>query len=54
MVRQGAAWVYRSYPHPKPLEVQEGKAQGEQLGLFALPESRDCPPWTYRKTRCAH
>jgi endonuclease YncB( thermonuclease family) len=52
LVEQGAAWVYRTYPHPKPLEALEAAAQAAQLGLFALPDSRDCPPWIYRKTRC--
>lgn len=53
MVRQGAAWVYRSYPHPKSLEDLEEQAQDRQIGVFAMPESRDCPPWAYRKTRCS-
>jgi endonuclease YncB( thermonuclease family) len=52
LIKQGAAWVYRSYPHPKPLEALETQSQQAQLGLFALPDSRACPPWVYRKTRC--
>lgn len=50
LVDQGAAWVYRTYPHPKPLETLEATAQTARRGLWA--EQQYCPPWDFRRTRC--
>lgn len=50
LVQQGAAWVYRSYPHPATLETLETAAQQQRLGVFTA--DHPCPPWRYRRRQC--
>jgi endonuclease YncB( thermonuclease family) len=51
LVAQGAAWVYRAYPHDQTLVPLEAEAQAERRGLWRL-EIQHCPPWQYRRKRC--
>ncbi len=51
LVEEGAAWVYRTYPHDKALLPLEAAAQAERRGLWMLPEQQ-CPPWRFRKRAC--
>ena len=48
LVKQGAAWVYRSYPFPPELEGLEAQARAAKRGLWALPVDQRCPPWDWR------
>ena len=48
LVEQGAAWVYRQYPHPPELETLEAQAQAAKRGLWALQPDQRCPPWNWR------
>lgn len=51
MVRRGAAWAYRKYLHDEKLLTLEKTARDEKRGLWALPESKRVPPWTWRYAR---
>lgn len=51
LVEQGAAWVYRDYPHDPALVPLEAEAQAAQRGLWLL-DGPHCPPWQYRKRKC--
>ena len=48
LVKQGAAWVYRSYPFPPELEGLEAQARAAKRGLWALPVDQRCPQWDWR------
>lgn len=45
MIRLGAAWVYREYNTDKSLLDNEAEARTAKLGLWALPEAEQQPPW---------
>lgn len=53
LVKQGAAWVYRAYPHDPQLPVLESQAHGAKRGLWALQSDQRCPPWDWRRKVCA-
>jgi endonuclease YncB( thermonuclease family) len=53
MIRQGAAWVYRQYLKDQSLLALEQQAKTAKRGLWGLPETERCPPWDWRKGRCA-
>jgi endonuclease YncB( thermonuclease family) len=53
LVKQGAAWVYRKYPHDPQLLVLEVQAQTTKQGLWALQADQRCPPWDWRRKVCA-
>jgi endonuclease YncB( thermonuclease family) len=48
VVRTGNAWVYRRYVRDQSLFRLEQAARDRHAGLWALPEDRRVPPWTYR------
>jgi len=48
MVREGHAWVYRKYLRDPTLLEDERKAREAELGLWALPEAQQVPPWEWR------
>ena len=48
LVEQGAAWVYRQYPHDPMLPGLESQAQTAKRGLWALQSDQRCPPWDWR------
>lgn len=52
LVEQGAAWVYRQYPHPPELETLEAQAQAAKRGLWALQPDQRYPPWNWRRKSC--
>lgn len=52
MVKQGAAWVYRTYAKDQALYRLEEQAKAAKRGLWALPEAQRCPPWDWRKNAC--
>ncbi|MCB1918655.1 MAG: thermonuclease family protein [Candidatus Competibacteraceae bacterium] len=52
LVEQGAAWVYRRYPHPPELEVLEAQAQAAKRGLWGLQSDQRCSPWDWRRKAC--
>jgi endonuclease YncB( thermonuclease family) len=52
LVEQGAAWVYRRYPHPAEWEVLEAQAQAAERGLWVLQPDQRCPPWDWRRNSC--
>lgn len=49
MIRLGAAWVYRQYSEDPTLLALEAKARAQKIGLWALPEAQQIPPWEWRK-----
>lgn len=49
MVRLGGAWVYRQYNKDPELLDDETQARDSKLGLWALPESEQVPPWEWRR-----
>lgn len=49
MVAKGAAWAYRQYLSDASILAAEKKARQEGLGLWALPESEQIPPWDWRR-----
>lgn len=49
LVREGHAWVYRSYLKDKTLLDEETHAQANRLGLWGLPEAERVPPWEWRR-----
>jgi endonuclease YncB( thermonuclease family) len=53
MVKQGAAWVYRQYLKDQSLLALEQQAKSAKRGLWGLPETERCPPWDWRRGRCA-
>ncbi len=53
MVKQGAAWVYRQYLKDQSLLALEAEAKAAKRGLWGLPEMERCPPWDWRRGRCA-
>ena len=53
MIRQGAAWAYRQYLKDQSLLTLEAEAKGAKRGLWGLPETERCPPWDWRRGRCA-
>ena len=53
MVKQGAAWVYRTYAKDQALYRLENEARAAQRGLWGLPEAQRCPPWDWRRGTCA-
>ena len=48
MVKQGAAWVYRTYAKDQVLYRLEEQAKAAKRGLWALPEAERMPPWEWR------
>ncbi|MDS4026100.1 MAG: thermonuclease family protein [Candidatus Contendobacter sp.] len=48
LISQGAAWVYRQYPHDAALEELESFARNSGAGLWALPADQRVPPWEWR------
>ena len=53
LVRQGAAWVYRQFSRDPSLLTLEAEAKAAKRGLWGLPETERCPPWDWRRGRCA-
>jgi hypothetical protein len=53
MVKQGATWVYRQYLKDQSLLTLEAEAKAAKRGLWGLPEAERCPPWDWRRGRCA-
>jgi endonuclease YncB( thermonuclease family) len=53
LVKQGAAWVYRQYAQDQSLYRLEEQAKAAKRGLWGLPEAERCPPWDWRRGRCA-
>jgi endonuclease YncB( thermonuclease family) len=53
MIKQGAAWVYRQYLKDQSLLTLEAQAKAAKRGLWGLPETERCPPWDWRRGRCA-
>jgi endonuclease YncB( thermonuclease family) len=53
MIRQGAAWAYRQYLKDQSLLTLETEAKTAKRGLWGLPEVERCPPWDWRRGRCA-
>jgi endonuclease YncB( thermonuclease family) len=51
VVREGHAWVYRSYLDDKTLLDDETHAQNNKLGLWSLPEAQRVPPWDWRRCK---
>ncbi len=51
--KQGAAWVYRQFARDQSLFQLEEQAKAAQRGLWGLPEAERCPPWDWRRGRCA-
>lgn len=51
MVSRGAAWVYRKYAKDKNLYILEEQAKMNRIGLWALHESEQTPPWEWRRSR---
>ncbi len=51
MVRRGAAWVYRNQAKDASLYEVENKARSARRGIWALPETEQEPPWTWREER---
>ena len=47
LIEQGAAWVYRKYPHDPQFLTLEAQAQAEKRGLWA--EANPIPPWDWRQ-----
>lgn len=52
LIAQGAAWVYRQYPHSAKLLELEKQAQTDQRGLWSLQPDQRCPPWDFRRKAC--
>jgi endonuclease YncB( thermonuclease family) len=53
LVEQGAAWVYRQYARDQSLFRLEEQAKAAKRGLWGLPDAQRCPPWDWRRGRCA-
>ncbi len=49
MVRRGHAWAYRRYVRDPQLYDIEREARARRVGLWALPEAEQEPPWRWRK-----
>jgi endonuclease YncB( thermonuclease family) len=49
MIRNGHAWVYRTYLDDKTLLDDETHARAIKAGLWGLPESQRVPPWDWRR-----
>ena len=49
LVRQGMAWVYRKYAKDESLYEIEKKAQEANRGLWSSPETKQIPPWEWRR-----
>ena len=49
LVRQGYAWVYRTYAKRQMLYEIEREARGAQRGLWA--DGNPVPPWEWRHTQ---
>lgn len=50
MVRIGAAWVYRQYVRDQSLFAVEHEAREAGRGLWGISESRNLPPWEWRRS----
>ena len=50
MVRVGAAWVYRDYVFERSLLDVEAEAREASAGLWGISESRNMPPWEWRRS----
>lgn len=53
LVKQGGAWVYRQYLKDQSLLTLEAEAKAAKRGLWGLPEIERCPPWDWRRGKCA-
>ena len=51
LVREGHAWVYRSFTDDRVLFDLEAQARAAGRGLWSLPESQRTPPWEWRESR---
>ena len=49
MVARGHAWAYRRYVKDRRLYDFEREARAGKIGLWALPESEQEPPWRWRR-----
>lgn len=54
LVRNGSAWVYRKYVRDQTLFKLEKQARDQGVGIWALPESNQVPPWEWRRGNKQH
>lgn len=50
MVKRGAAWVYRKYVTDQSLFGIEDAAKAAKVGIWALSEVDQMPPWEWRRS----
>jgi endonuclease YncB( thermonuclease family) len=49
LLREGHAWVYRTYTSDPVLLGLEAEARAARRGLWSLPEREQVPPWEWRR-----
>jgi endonuclease YncB( thermonuclease family) len=49
MIRNGAAWIYRTYCDDPTMYEIEKQATKQQIGLWKMPEYDRVPPWEWRR-----